>query len=99
MVLTPLATSAVKPMRYLIRLISLVFLVTASFNLPALAKSANPQWVHHPPLGEWSAQSPWPAVGVHLAVLADGRVVTWGEDIPLPGTTAFPTYVVTIPSG
>ena len=50
-------------------------------------------------MGEWSAEAPWPTVGVHLAVLADGRVLTWGEDIPTPGTTAFPTYVVTIPSG
>lgn len=50
-------------------------------------------------MGEWSAESPWPTVGVHLAVLADGRVVTWGEDIPTPGTTAFNTYVVTIPRG
>jgi galactose oxidase len=32
-------------------------------------------------------------------VLRDGRVMTWGEDIPPVGTTAFHTYVVTIPSG
>jgi galactose oxidase len=86
-------------MRYLLRLILFVFFSTASLNLPALAKSGTPQWVNQPTLGEWSTESPWPTVGVHLAVLADGRVVTWGEDIPTPGTTAFPTYVVTIPRG
>jgi hypothetical protein len=50
-------------------------------------------------MGQWSSDSPWPTVGVHLAVLPDGRVATWGEDIPAPGTTAFNTYIVTIPSG
>jgi hypothetical protein len=50
-------------------------------------------------LGQWSAESPWPTVGVHLAILSDGRVVTWGVDTPPPGTTAFNTYVVTIPGG
>jgi Kelch motif len=50
-------------------------------------------------VGQWSSDSPWPTVGVHLAVLPDGRVMTWGEDTPAPGTTAFNSYVVTIPSG
>jgi len=48
-------------------------------------------------VGQWSGDSPWPTVGVDLAVLPDGRVATWGEDIPLPGTIN--TYIVTIPSG
>jgi hypothetical protein len=50
-------------------------------------------------VGQWSGDSPWPTVGVDLAVLPDGRVATWGEDIPPLGTTAFNTYIVTIPSG
>jgi hypothetical protein len=50
-------------------------------------------------VGQWSGDSPWPTVGVHLAVLPDGRVGTSGEDIPPLGTTAFNTYIVTIPSG
>jgi hypothetical protein len=50
------------------------------------------------PLGQWSAESPWPTVGVSLAVLPDGRVATWGEDTPVAGTTAYNTYIVTIPS-
>jgi len=29
-------------------------------------------------IGQWSGDSPWPTVGVHLAVLPDGRVATWG---------------------
>ena len=85
-----LTDSAIKNMRNLIRLGSLVCLWITIWNAPTLAQN---------PLGQWSAESPWPTVGVHLAVLADGRVLTWGEDIPTPGTTAFPTYVVTIPSG
>ena len=85
-----LADSAIKNMRNLIRLSSLVCLWITIWNAPTLAEN---------PLGQWSAESPWPTVGVHLAVLADGRVLTWGEDIPTPGTIAFPTYVVTIPSG
>jgi hypothetical protein len=48
-------------------------------------------------VGQWSGDSPWPTVGVDLAVLPDGRVATWGEDIPPPGTIN--TYIVTIPSG
>ena len=51
------------------------------------------------PMGQWSSESPWPTVGVSLAVLADGRVATWGVDTPAPGTTAYNTYIVTIPSG
>ena len=50
-------------------------------------------------MGQWSADSPWPTVGVSLAVLPDGRISTWGEDIPAPGTSAFNTFIVTIPSG
>jgi len=91
--------SATKRMRNPIRLIPFVFLSTAIWSAPAFAQSRKPQWTTQPTIGEWSGESPWPTVGVHLAVLADGRVVTWGEDIPVPGTTAFPTYVVTIPSG
>jgi hypothetical protein len=48
-------------------------------------------------VGQWSGDSPWPTVGMDLAVLPDGRVATWGEDIPPPGTIN--TYIVTIPSG
>src|ERR1700726_3056077 len=83
----------------LVRLIPIVLLSTAIWSTPAFAQSRKPQWVNQPTIGEWSAESPWATVGVHLGVLADGRVVTWGEDIPTPGTTAFNTYVVTIPSG
>jgi hypothetical protein len=36
---------------------------------------------------------------MHLSVLPGGSVATWGEDIPPPGTTAFNSYIVTIPSG
>ena len=50
-------------------------------------------------LGQWSGESPWPTVGVHIAVLADGRIATWGVDTPPAGTSAFNTYIVTIPSG
>jgi len=60
----------------------------------ALAQSTSPSVI-----GQWSSDSPWPTVGVHLVVLPDGRTLTWGEDIPAPGATAFPTYVVSIPSG
>ncbi len=51
------------------------------------------------PLGQWSGESPWPTVGVSLAVLPDGRVATWGVDTPVAGTTTYNTYIVTIPSG
>ncbi|MBA3258902.1 MAG: DUF1929 domain-containing protein [Gemmatimonadales bacterium] len=29
--------------------------------------------------GEWSAQFPWPITAVHLSLLPDGRVLSWGE--------------------
>ena len=64
-----LTDSAIKSMRNLIRLGSLVCLWITIWNAPTLAQN---------PLGQWSAESPWPTVGVHLAVLADGRVLTWG---------------------
>ena len=51
------------------------------------------------PLGQWSDESPWPAVGVHLAILADGRVATWGVNTPPPGLSPYNTYIVTIPTG
>ncbi len=73
------------------------FLLTLVFALffivtPALAASSMP-------LGQWSGESPWPTVGVSLAVLPDGRIATWGVDTPPAGTTTYNTYIVTIPSG
>jgi hypothetical protein len=90
MVLTTLTDSEIKQTRNLIRLFSHVLLWATLWAVPAFAQN---------PMGQWSSESPWPTVGVHLAVLPDGRVATWGEDIPPPGTMAFNTYVVTIPSG
>ena len=86
-----------KPWR-LIRLatISALFLLAMAFFCPVLSRSQ----INVPStIGAWSGDSPWPTVGVHLIVLGDGRALTWGGDIPSPGETAFPTYVVTIPSG
>ena len=30
--------------------------------------------------GSWSAVQPWPLIGVHAALLPDGRVFTYGTD-------------------
>ncbi|HJU29605.1 MAG TPA: hypothetical protein VJ718_10565, partial [Candidatus Binataceae bacterium] len=75
-------------------LLTLAAVAGAALAPLSLAQSTNPSVI-----GQWSSDSPWPTVGVHLIVLPDGRVLTWGEDIPAPGATAFPTYVVSIPSG
>ncbi|MBF6568292.1 MAG: DUF1929 domain-containing protein [Candidatus Binataceae bacterium] len=72
--------------------LTLLGLLLTSFALVTPAFAVNS-------MGQWSADSPWPTVGVSLAVLPDGRISTWGEDIPAPGTTAFNTFIVTIPSG
>src|SRR5579859_5261257 len=90
MIRTTLTSFPVKKILIFLWLIPCALLGATLSAVPALAQN---------PMGQWSAEAPWPTVGVHLAVLADGRVVTWGEDIPAPGATAFPTYVVTIPSG
>ncbi len=50
-------------------------------------------------IGQWSGESPWPTVGVHLTVLPDGRVVTYGADLPPSAGGIYATYIVTIPSG
>ncbi len=61
---------------------------------PAVAQSMNPAVI-----GQWSGESPWPTVAIHMNILADGRVLTWGQDLPPSAGGVFPTYVVTIPSG
>lgn len=30
--------------------------------------------------GQWSAPFPWPIVGLHMVLLTDGRVLSWGHD-------------------
>ena len=30
-------------------------------------------------MGEWTAPFPWPMIGVHLNLLPDGNVLTWGD--------------------
>ena len=30
--------------------------------------------------GSWSAVMPWPIIGIHAALLPDGRVLTFGSD-------------------
>ena len=30
--------------------------------------------------GSWSAVMPWPLIGIHAALLPDGRVLTFGSD-------------------
>src|SRR6185503_6444696 len=32
--------------------------------------------------GAWSATEIWPNVAIHLAVLPDGNVLSWGNDVP-----------------
>jgi galactose oxidase len=42
---------------------------------------AAPAWLDQPAAirGEWSAPFPWPIVAVHLHLLPDGRVLSWGR--------------------
>ena len=30
--------------------------------------------------GSWSAVMPWPLIGIHAALLPDGRILTFGSD-------------------
>src|SRR5216684_6195512 len=57
---------------------------------PSAAQSTNPAVD-----GQWSKESPWPTVGIHLDILTDVRVLTSGQDLLPSAGGVFPTYVVT----
>ena len=77
----------------ILALLALLVVLSAS-SCSSAAPSTDPSVV-----GQWSGESPWPTVGVHINILADGRVLTWGRDLPASAGGVFPTFVVTIPSG
>jgi hypothetical protein len=79
-----------------LRVVGIAVFTISGFRalFPVTSVYADPELI-----GQWSGESPWPTVAVHMSLLPDGRILTWGKDLPPSGSGVFPTFVVSIPSG